>query len=193
VNYYGDDPLYEYSAKIFFEDGTGLNFDKGNGGSYFLYMYDSQTKILTILEGTSVKLTYIVTGLTSNTLKLHEDWEDEDDTYKKQSSFLTNDKLILGKWTVWRSSGISSVGMSEVCFYADGTYEADDYSLNIKPEYFKDSFTGTYSITGNTITIKGQSQIAGEYTIETLDVGVARFLDPKSGYADFIGIWRDRY
>ena len=83
--------------------------------------------------------------------------------------------------------------MSEVCFYADGTYETDDYSLNIKPEYFKDSFTGIYSITGNTITIKGQSQIAGEYTIETLDAGVARFLDPKSGYADFIGIWRDRY
>jgi len=187
VNYYGDDPLYEYSAYVFFEDGTGLNFDKGNGATSLMYMYNPQKKVLTIIEDGDVSSEVVL--VTANTLKRYDDYGDEK-TYNKQSSFLTHDKLILGKWLLTITDGPNKYYQSEVCFYADGTYKADDYTKT--PKNFIGSFTGTYSITNNTLSIKGQSQIAGDYTIEGLVVNGTRFLKDGYEYPYLIGGWKDR-
>ena len=78
--------------------------------------------------------------------------------------------LILGKWFLH----VGSEKVARVMFRYDGTYEAKDYDSSSSDE-FNSSFlfglsgkvSGTYSISGNNISVKGESQFP-ENTLSTV-------------------------
>lgn len=153
-----------YTAYSFFEDGTGLYFDKGNGARRFTYIYNQQLQVINtnyIVSGSEEQIT--ISKITSNELVI------EGDEYKKTD--LTHSMLILGEWMLHVNVESEEEHKTIVDFNYDGTYEAQDY----RGWYYGNSmgdligtYTGTYNIAGNKIFITGQSQIAGEYIIEGL-------------------------
>ena len=191
-----------YTAYSFFDDGTGLMFDKGNGAERFTYSFNSQTKILSIEYSEYDKEQMTVSKITSNTLVM------DGDEYKKVE--LTYDMLILGEWYL-HVGGINTDGVSgkgtRVVFTADwdvegtGTYEAKDYYNYDASDEWDYSFSGlsgkvsgTWSITDKRLSIKGASQIAGEYIIEGLVVNGCRFVRASNPdeYPYLFGGWHQR-
>ena len=200
-NSWGDGPR-GYTAYSFFDDGTGLMFDGGNGAERFTYSFNSQTKIVSIEYSEYDKEQMTVSQITSNVLVM------DGDEYKKVE--LTNAMLILGEWYL-HVGGINTDGVegkgTRVVFSADwneegtGTYEAKDYYNDDAIDEWDYSFSGlsgtvsgTWSITGNRLSIKGASQIAGEYIIEGLVVNGCRLVRASNPdeYPYLLGGWHQR-
>ena len=196
---WGDGPR-GYTAYSFFDDGTGLYFDKGNGARRFTYTYDKQAKIVNIEYSEYQNEQLEISKLTANTLVMN------DEEYKK--SELTYDMLILGEWYL-HVDAYNSLGKStRVLFSADyevegiGTYEAKDYyNGDGSGEEFHYSFyglsnkvNGTWSISNNKLSIKGKSQIAGDYIIEGLVVNGCRLIRESNPNEQpyLFGGWHDR-
>ena len=150
-----------YTAYTFFEDGTGLMFDKGNGAERFTYTYNAQTRIVSIEYSEYDKEDMTVSSITSSSLIM------DGDEYKKTE--LTYDMLILGEWYLHvggiNTDGIAGKG-SRVVFTADwdiegtGTYEAKDYYNYDATDEWNSSFSGlsgkvsgTWSINNNKRTV----------------------------------------
>lgn len=193
-NSWGDDPRNCYTAYSFFDDGTGLMFDKGNGAERFTYTYNAQTNVVSVEYNGHQKEQMTVSKLTSNVLVL------DGDEYKKTE--LTYDMLILGEWYIHVDTRNSFENKSRVMFYYDGTYEAKDYvdTDKLYDEWYyafrslKGKVSGTYVITNTSISIKGQSQIAGDYIIDGLVVNGCRLIRASNPdeYPYLIGGWHDR-
>lgn len=183
LDQWGEGPR-SYTAYTFFEKGKGLYFDKGNGAEAFTYTYNPQSQSVIIVYSEYDKDELSISKSTSNGLTI------EGDEYKKTE--LTYDMLILGEWNL-HVGGINTDGESgkstRVVFTADwkvegtGTYEAKDYYNSDASDEWYYSFSGlsgkvsgTWSITDNRLSIKGQSQIAGEYIIEGLVVNGCRLV-----------------
>lgn len=198
-NSWGDGPR-GCTAYSFFDDGTGLYFDKGNGARRFTYTYDKQAKIVNIEYSEYQNEQLEISKLTANTLVMNGD------EYKK--SELTYDMLILGEWYL-HVDAYNSLGKStRVLFSADyevegiGTYEAKDYyNGDGSGEEFHYSFyglsnkvNGTWSISNNKLSIKGESQIAGDYIIEGLVVNGCRLIRESNPNEQpyLFGGWHDR-
>lgn len=198
---WGEGPS-KYTAYSFFDDGTGLHFDKGNGAQHFTYSFNFQTKNVSIEYSEYDKEQMIVSKITSNSLVMNGD------EYKKV--VLTYDMLILGEWYLY-VGGINTDGVigkkTRVVFRADnyvegtGTYEAKDYYNYDDTDEWKHSFyglsgrvNGTWSIKGERLSIKGSSQIAGEYIIADLVVDGCRLVrasNPEE-FPYLIGGWYQR-
>lgn len=198
-NSWGDDPR-GYTAYSFFDDGTGLMFDKGNGAERFTYSFSSQTQIVSIEYNEYNTDQINVSNITSNALIM------DGDEYRKVE--LTYDMLILGEWFLHVDPRNTIDKETRVIFYADdnieatGFYEAKDYFSDaeaMKEVYYSFSglsgkVRGTWSITGNRLSIKGSSQIAGEYIIEGLVVNGCRLVRASNPdeYPYLIGGWNQR-
>lgn len=191
-NSWGDDSR-SYTAYSFFDDGTGLMFDKGNGAERFTYIYNKQTNVVSIEYNEYQKEQMTVSKLTSNALVLGGD------EYKKTE--LTHDMLILGEWYIHVDPQNSTGKGSRVMFYCDGTYEAKDYvDFDADDEWYyafgglKGKVSGTYTITNTSISIKGQSQIAGNYIIDGLVVNGCRLIRASNPneYPYLLGGWHNR-
>lgn len=195
---WGDGPR-SYTAYSFFDDGTGLMFDKGNGAERFTYSYNSQSKIVSIEYSEYDKEQMTVSEITSNTLVM------DGDEYKKVE--LTYDMLILGEWYLHVDARNSSGKGTRVVFTADwnvegtGSYEAKDYYNDDATDEWYYSFnglsgkvSGTWSITDKRLSIKGASQIAGEYIIEGLVVNGCRLVRASNPdeYPYLFGGWHQR-
>ena len=191
-----------YTAYSFFEDGTGLYFDKGNGAKRFTYTYNSQIQSLNIVYSEYDKKQRTISKLTSSVLVMNGD------EYKK--SELTYSMLILGEWYL-HVGGINTDGIAgkgtRVLFTSDwnvegtGTYEAKDYYNYDATDEWDYSFSGLsgkvsgmWTITDNRLSIKGQSQIAGEYIIEGLVVNGCRLVRASNPdeYPYLFGGWHQR-
>lgn len=193
-NDWGDDPSYDYTAYSFFQDGTGLCFDKGNGAERFSYSYNMENGRITLIYSECYNETLTVTNLTSSSVCLDED------VYEKVE--LTNSMLILGEWYLHVNPQSTSEQKTRICFYSNGTYEFKDYQED--SEASKESSysfhslegkgNGTYSISNKEITIKGQSQIAGKYIIDGLVVNGLRFIRSEfpNEYPYLIGGYHNR-
>lgn len=198
---WGDGPR-GYTAYSFFENGTGLMFDKGNGAQRFNYTYNSHPQSVNIVYSEYDKEQLSISKLTSDVLVM------DGDDYQKTE--LTYDMLILGEWYL-HVGGINTDGESgkgtRVVFTADwkvegtGTYEAKDYYNYDATDEWNYSFSGlsgkvsgTWSITDKRLFIKGQSQIAGEYIIEGLVVNGCRFIRASNPdeYPYLFGGWHQR-
>lgn len=187
---WGDDLRCCYTAYSFFEDGTGVYFDKGNGARRFTYEYYPETKLLIMRESDSYMEEYVVETIKSDYIEF-----DGDKYYKSE---LTKDMLILGEWFLH----VGSDKKTRVLFQFDGTYEAKDYDSDLSSsDEFYYSFSGlsgkvygTYSISKNYISIKGDSQISGEYIIDGLVVNGLRFIKKETpdAYPYLIGGYKDR-
>lgn len=188
-----------YTAYSFFEDGTGLMFDKGNGAERFTYTYNAQTRIVSIEYSEYDKEDMTVSSITSSSLIM------DGDEYKKTE--LTYDMLILGEWYLHVDARNSSGKGTRVVFTADwnvegtGTYEAKDYYNDDATDEWNYSFSGlsgkvsgTWSMSNNKLSIKGQSQIAGDYLIEGLVVNGCRLVRAShpDEYPYLLGGWHDR-
>lgn len=191
---WGDNSATDYTAYSFFNDGTGLYFDKGNGAVRFKYSYDRENGRISLVYSQYQNSILTVTNLTSSSVCLNEH------TYKKVE--LTNNMLILGEWFLHVGVQHNLETKTRVCFYSDGTYEYKDYKYDSEAskEYYY-SFQGldgkgkgTYSITDKEITINGQSQIAGEYIIEGLVVNGLRFIRSEfpDEYPYLVGGYKNR-
>ena len=185
---------WNYTAFSFFEDGTGLCFDKGNAGEKFTYTYISNPQSVNIVYSKYKKEQIPISRLTSNTLVL------DGNEYKKTE--LTNAMLIIGEW----SMQVNYTGIrTRVEFHSgsdnekSGTYDAKDYYNNDASDEWSYDFSspsingkvsGTWSINGNRLNINGQSQIAGEYIIEDLAVYSLRLIRASfsNDYPYIIGI-----
>lgn len=190
-NIWGDDLRCDYSAYTFFEDGTGVNFDKGNGAVRFTYVYNPVTRGLTIHYSENEEDVYIIDNIASDYIVI--------EGVKYNKSDLTKNMLILGEWFL-------HVGDQEkatrVIFRYDGTYEAKDYDFDtylLEEIHYSFSalsgiVTGTYSISENIISIKGESQISGDYFIDGLVVNGLRFIKTETpeAYPYLIGGYHDR-
>ena len=88
-NAWGDGPR-EYTAYSFFDDGTGLMFDKGNGAERFNYTYNAQKRIVNIEYNEYETEQITISSITSRSLTM------DGDEYKKTE--LTYDMIILGEW-----------------------------------------------------------------------------------------------
>lgn len=188
-----------YTAYSFFENGTGLIFDKGNGAQRFTYTYNSHPQSVNIVYSKYDKENMAISKLTSNVLVM------DGDEYKKIE--LTYSMLILGEWYLHVDASNSSGKGSRVVFTADwdkegtGTYEAKDYYNNDATDEWDYSFSGlsgkvsgTWSITDKRLSIKGSSQIAGEYIIEGLVVDGCRLVRASTPdeYPYLLGGWHQR-
>lgn len=164
-----------YTAYSFFEDGTGLYFDKGNGAQRFTYTYDEQVSIISVDYVNYYDEEQItISRITSDEFVI------DGEVYKKTE--LTYSMLILGEWLFHLTEQGDGERKTRVVFYSDwdvegtGTYEAKDYyDYKTCMEESEYSFSGldgivsgTWSINGDKLSITGQSQIAGEYIIEGL-------------------------
>ena len=191
-----------YTAYSFFEDGTGLMFDKGNGAQRFTYTYNSHPQSVNIVYSEYDKESMNISKLTSSSLVM------DGDEYKKIE--LTYSMLILGEWYL-HVGGINTDGVSgkgtRVVFTADwnlegtGTYEAKDYINGDATDEWNYSFSGlsgkvsgTWSISDKRLSIKGSSQIAGEYIIEGLVVDGCRLVRASNPdeYPYLLGGWHQR-
>ena len=191
-----------YTAYSFFEDGTGLMFDKGNGAQRFTYTYNSHPQSVNIVYSEYDKESMNISKLTSSVLVM------DGDEYKKIE--LTYSMLILGEWYL-HVGGINTDGVSgkgtRVVFTADwnlegtGTYEAKDYINGDATDEWNYSFSGlsgkvsgTWSISDKRLSIKGSSQIAGEYIIEGLVVDGCRLVRASNPdeYPYLLGGWHQR-
>ena len=88
---WGDDKNCEYTAYSFFNDGTGLSFDKGNGAERFNYEYNNNTVNIKYNEeyyDYTEKLE--IANLNNKSISI------DGETYYKTE--LTYDMLILGEW-----------------------------------------------------------------------------------------------
>ena len=197
-NYWGSDAR-SYTAYSFFEDGTGLMFDKGNGAKRFTYTFNPQTLWMTIVYSEYDKRNINITKLTSSMLVI------DGNEYKKTE--LTYPMLILGEWYLHVDARNSLGKGTRVVFTADwdkegtGTYEAKDYYNDDATEEWNYSFSGlsgkvsgTWSISDKRLSIKGSSQIAGEYIIESLVVNGCRFVRASNPdeYPYLLGGWHQR-
>ena len=191
-NSWGDDSR-SYTAYSFFNDGTGLIFDKGNGAERFTYAYNAQTNVVSVEYNEYYKEQMTVSKLTSNVLVL------DGDEYKKTE--LTYDMLMLGEWYIHVDAQNTPGKGSRVMFKYDGTYEARDYvDFEADDEWdyafnsLKGKVSGTYTITKTSISIKGQSQIAGDYIIDGLVVNGCRLIRASNPneYPYLIGGWHNR-
>ena len=196
--YWGNGPR-SYTAYSFFDDKTGLIFDKGNGAARFTYSFNSQTKIVNIEYSKYDKEQINISKITSNSLVI------DGDKYDKVE--LTYNMLILGEWHLHVDSRNSTGRGTRVRFTADyetegmGTYEAKDYFNDDATDEWDYSFSGlsekvsgTWSITDKRLSIKGPSQIAGEYIIEGLVVNGCRLVRASNPneYPYLIGEWHQR-
>ena len=191
-----------YTAYSFFEVGTGLMFDKGNGAQRFTYTYNSHPQSVNIVYSEYDKESMNISKLTSSSLVM------DGDEYKKIE--LTYSMLILGEWYL-HVGGINTDGVSgkgtRVVFTADwnlegtGTYEAKDYINGDATDEWNYSFSGlsgkvsgTWSISDKRLSIKGSSQIAGEYIIEGLVVDGCRLVRASNPdeYPYLLGGWHQR-
>lgn len=167
-----DDGPYGYTAYSFFDDGTGLYFDKGNSAECFTYTYNVPSNNVSIEYNEYDKEQMTVSKVTSNTLVM------DGEEYQKVE--LTYDMLILGEWDLRIDANNNYEKRTRVVFSADwdlwgiGTYEAKDYN-NVNDARYE-SHSGTWSISGKELLIKGSSQIAGKYIIERLVVNECRFV-----------------
>lgn len=182
---WGDDPLYNYTAYSFFDNGTGIYFDKGNAAESFLYTYDTQRQEITIIEHEYYSYPLIVKSLKPDVLEIYDDYDDEIEVYRRTE--LTYDMLILGEWYLHVDPLNYHERGTMVTFYAGGSYEAID----------KDSFSevnGTWSIKNNIISISGPSQIAGRYIIDTLVINGIRLIraDHPDESPYLVGGWNNR-
>lgn len=195
---WGDGPR-GYTAYSFFDDGTGLVFDKGNGAERFTYTFDAPTGIVSIEYDEYYKDQMTISQITSESLVI------DGDEYKKVE--LTYDMLILGEWFLHVDPRSSFGKGTRVNFQADsyvqgkGTYEAKDYYNDDATNEWDSSFyvlkgkvSGTWSITGKRLSIKGSSQIVGEYIIEGLVVDGCRLVKASSPneYPYLLGGWHQR-
>lgn len=175
----------DYTAYSFFEDGTGLYFDKGNGAERFTYTMNPASQSVNIVYSESYQKELLISKLTLSILIM------DGDEYKKTE--LTYDMLILGKWLLHvRGDNGTFTRQSKVTFWADGKYSAKDYT-NYGKE-LQGIFDGTWSIAGNRLSINGQSQIAGEYIIDGLVVNGCRLIRAShtDEYPYLVGGWEDR-
>lgn len=191
-----------YTAYSFFEDGTGLYFDKGNAGEMFTYTYISNPQSVNVIFSKYDKEQIPISRLTSNVLVL------DGNEYKKTE--LTNAMLIIGEWSMQVDARNYTGKRTRVRFYSgsdnerSGTYDAKDYYNNDASDEWSYSFpslsingiaSGTWSINGNRLSIDGQSQIAGEYIIESLSVNSCRLIRASypNEYPYIIGVWHGRH
>ncbi len=194
-----DDGPCGYTAYSFFDDGTGLYFDKGNGAECFTYTYNVPSNNVSIEYNEYDKEQMTVSKVTSNTLVM------DGEEYQKVE--LTYDMLILGEWYLHVDASNNHEKGTRVVFTADwdvwgtGTYEAKDYyndDARYESDYsfngLKGTVSGTWSISGKELSIKGSSQIAGKYIIESLVVNGCRLV--RASYPDeypyLIGGWHQR-
>lgn len=188
-----------YTAYSFFEDGTGLKFDKGNGAKRFTYTYNSHLQSVNIVYSEYDKKNMVISKLTTSMLVM------DGDEYKKIE--LTYSMLILGEWYLHVDASNSSGKGTRVVFTADwnkegtGTYEAKDYYNDDATDEWDYSFSGlsgivsgTWSISDKRLSIKGSSQIAGEYIIEGLVVNGCRLVRASNPdeYPYLLGGWHQR-
>ena len=188
-----------YTAYSFFEDGTGLIFDKGNGAQRFTYTYNSHPQSVNIVYSEYDKESMNISKLTSSVLVM------DGDEYKKIE--LTYSMLILGEWYLHVDARNASGKGTRVVFTADwdkegtGTYEAKDYYNDDATDEWDYSFSGlsgkvsgTWSISDKRLSIKGSSQIAGEYIIEGLVVNGCRLVRASNPdeYPYLLGGWHQR-
>lgn len=190
---WGDDKTRDYTAYSFFEDKTGLFFDKGNGAERFSYEYNNNT-ITIIYNEDDYTEKLKVSDLSNKSISI-----DGESYYKTE---LTYDMLILGEWYIHVGIGNGAETKTRVCFYCNGTFDAKDYATDtdaMKETY--QSFNslsnikkGTYSIKGKEININGSSQIAGIYIIDGLVANGFRFIraDKPNEYPYLIGGYHDR-
>ena len=187
-----------YTAYSFFEDGTGLTFDKGNSAKRFSYTYNSNPQSVNIVYSEYDK-NMTISKLTSSMLVMNGD------EYKKIE--LSYSMLILGEWYLHVDARNSSGKGTRVVFTADwdkegtGTYEAKDYYNDEATDEWDYSFSGlsgkvsgTWSISDKRLSIKGSSQIAGEYIIEGLVVNGCRLVRASNPdeYPYLLGGWHQR-
>ena len=192
---WGDDKNCDYTAYSFFNDGTGLSFDKGNGAERFNYEYNNNTVNIKYNEeyyDYTEKLE--IANLNNKSISI------DGETYYKTE--LTYDMLILGEWYLHVDMGNGSEKKTRVKFYYDGTFDAKDYATDgeaMKETY--QNFTsltnmkhGTYTIKGKEINISGNTQIAGKYIIDGLVVNGLRFIrsDKPKEYPYLIGGYHNR-
>ena len=179
-----------YTAYSFFEDGTGLMFDKGNGAQRFTYTYNSHPQSVNIVYSEYDKENMAISKLTSSVLVM------DGDEYKKVE--LTYDMLILGEWLLHVNvQNSDEEHKTVVTFWADGKYEAEDYVGWYYGNSLGDlqgTYNGTWSITDKRLSIKGSSQIAGEYIIEGLVVNGCRLVRASNPdeYPYLLGGWHQR-
>ena len=170
---WGRDPLTDYTVYHFMSDNEGAYFDKGNGAEQFTYTFDLSEKTVTISYSEYDKEVLPISKLTSSTLVM------DGEEYKKAK--LTNDMLILGKWLFYVDLQNTPDSQAIVNFQNDGSYKAQDYIYHYNaPNEILGNFTGTYTITDNSISITGDSQIAGEYIIDGLVINGCRFIKKDS-------------
>jgi hypothetical protein len=197
-NDWGSGPR-DYTAYSFFEDGTGLMFDKGNGARFFNYTYNSNSQSVKIVYSEYDNDQLSISKQTSGMLVM------DSDEYKK--SELTYNMLILGEWFMNVDARNSFGKGTRVLFSADwekegtGTFEAKDYyNDDVMDEWdysfygLKGKVGGTWSINGNKISITGNTQIAGEYIIDGLVVNGCRLIRAShpDEYPYLIGGWENR-
>lgn len=195
---WGDGPR-EYTAYSFFDDGTGLIFDKGNGAECFTYIYDNQAKFVKIKYDEYENEQLKISKLTAKALVM------DDEEYKK--SELTYEMLILGEWYLHVDTDNSSGKSTRVLFSADwdfegiGTYEAKDYyngdgwkESNYSFQGLDNKVNGTWAIKNNKLSIKGKSQIVGDYIIDGLVVNGCRLIRESNPneYPYLVGGWNGR-
>lgn len=187
---WGSDLNYDYTAFSFFEDGTGLYFDKGNPGKRFTYTYSLSPQFVEIAYNEYYKEQLAISKLTSNVLILDEE------EYKK--SELTYSMLIIGKWRLHVDVENSDEEQkSVVSFSPSGWYETKDYvgwSVGNSLGELQGTYSGEWSINGDRLLIEGESRIAGEYIIEGLVVNGCRLVRASNPdeYPYLIGGWYDR-
>lgn len=191
-NSWGNDSR-SYTVYSFFDDGTGLMFNKGNGAERFTYIYNAQTKIVSVEYSEYNKEQMTISKLSPTALVM------DGDEYKKTE--LTYDMLILGEWYIHIDPQNFFGKGTRVMFKYDGTYEAKDY-IDFEADYeldytfssLKGKVSGTYTITSTSISIKGQSQIAGDYIIDGLVVNGCRLIRASNPneYPYLIGGWHNR-
>lgn len=200
---WGDDPLYEYTVYTFFDNGTGLYFNKGNGATSFEYIYDTQRQEITIKENEYNSYSLIVKSLTTSVLEIGDGSDDDDAVVIYRRTELAYDMLILGEWYLHVGVTIFDHERgTRVWFYADGHYEAKDYDPVPFPftEYdtsfnnLKGRVTGLWSIKKDIISINGTSQIAGRYIIDGLVINGMRLIraDYPDEYPYLFGGWNNR-
>ncbi|WP_455586139.1 hypothetical protein [Bacteroides sp.] len=186
-----EDGYYYCEILTFSQDGVyeikwrEETFTGEEGGTYSYDVSDDKLTLNCLYGEKTGKHTYTVSMLTDNKLVLMEkdgDIRNYSRTEEETIPGIEEDdkdygKLISGTWTVlmddpsWKSI---------VTFKTDGTYTSKDYYDIKGNQTFSEldgSYNGNYIINDQHISIRGETVIAGEYTIESISANSGKFAD----------------
>lgn len=142
-------------------NSTQIAYKQNYGGYQFVWSKPS-CKLITIIDGTDVNNTNLITWLETNATCLTTM---DKTTHRIQKMLYTTTEYPVGSWFI---TSLPTLSTSSTIIYASGNFSCDEHSFSsIKSEYYQ-PYSAPVLYYGDVIVARG-SYSSGQYTLSWID------------------------